>query len=510
MTPFVLSSILIVATVFPLGFFVFWQNRKEWTNRLWFIYSVSLTFWGVFGIFIGTTDDPQKALIYWRLAMGLGIIWMPVLFYHFAYLYAPWKEKNRLIFAYIITFILALSAFTEFYIPSVRVAFGSIYYATPGITFYILTLWWFVMTGYSHSKLYKDSKNMPVERQKQIKYFIFASCVGYIGGLHDFSVVYGFPIYPWSNFLIIIYPFIMAYAMVRHGLFDAFIVVKKIFYTALLVGIISWSIGSIGVTNDYFVKELGFPNWFLPVVAGLLAVYIVYLFLENNRKADKIKQEFITVAAHKLRTPLTHIGYIANGMMDAKTEEEFKSLGVSLKEANDRLVDLINKLLDVINLESQSENYESSKIDLKELTLEVLDGVKKLAEEKDVKIIFNSDQNVLTKGYRKNISFVIQSLCENAVIYSNKGSEVLIDIKNDGRRLYWSVKDFGIGIAKEDIDKMFDKFFRGQNALQTETEGTGLALFMSRNILNKHGGDIKFESAGLGQGTKFWFTLPIK
>lgn len=507
MTPFILSCILIVATVFPLGFFVFLQNRKQWTNRIWFIYSISLTVWGVFGIFIGLSDDALKALWYWRFAMGLGIIWMPVLFYHFAYLYAPWNEKGRLITAYVITFLLSLSAFTPLYIPTVRIAFDEIFYAVPGITFYILTLWWFVVTGYSHSKLLKSSKDMPVERQKQIKYFIFASCVGYIGGLHDFSVVYGFPIYPWSNFLIIIYPFIMTYAMIKHGLFDIFLLVKKVFYMAVLVGVVALVIGSIGTLNTYAVENMGISGWILPVIAGILSVYVSYLFTQNNIKADKVKQEFITVAAHKLRTPLTHIGYIADEMAEAKTEQEFKSLGVSLKEANDRLVDLINKLLDVTNLENHS-NYEFTKIDIKKVTENVLESVDKLAKKKNIKIDFNCGESVFVDGYDKSISFVIQSLCENAVMYSKEDSEIIIDVKNDGRRIYWSIKDSGMGIVKEDMDKMFEKFFRGQNALQTETEGTGLALFMSRNIIKRHNGDIKVESEGLGKGTKFWFTLP--
>lgn len=510
MTPFVLSSLLIIATVFPLGLFVFLQNRKQWTNRIWFLYSISLTMWGVFGFFIGTTENSFHALWYWRIAMGLGIIWMPVLFYHFAYLYAPWNEKKRLVTAYVITFLLAISAFTPFYIPDVRIAFDSIFYAIPGFSFYVLTLWWFLLTGYSHSKLLKSAKNMPQERQKQIKYFIFASFIGYIGGLHDFAIIYGFPIYPWSNFLIVIYPFIMTYAMIKHGLFDIFLIIKKVFYTAILVGIIAWSIGGIGFVNSYFIENFNLPYWILPIFAGVLAVYMVYLFLENNRKADKVKQEFITVAAHKLRTPLTHIGYIADEMADAKTEQEFKSLAVSLKEANERLVSLINKLLDVTNLETQSEKYEFDTVDLKKITENVLVQVKDLAQSKKIKINFSSVDNPLVEGYDKSISFVIQSLCENSIIYGNHGTEVFINIEKKENNFIWSVKDYGIGILTEDIEKIFEKFFRGQNALQIETEGTGLALFMARNILKRHGGQIKVESEGLGKGTTFWFTLPAK
>lgn len=503
-----ISSLLGLLTVFPLGLFVYLQNRKQKANLLWFIYSCSLTVWCIFSMFIATTDDPLKALWYWRLTMALGVIWMPVLFYHFAYLYAPFTEKRKLIFSYVITTAIAISAFTDLYIPNVVWKFDSVYYATPGIAFYILTIWWFVMTGYSHTKLYKDSKTMPTERQNQIKYFILASVIGYLGGLHNFSVVFGFPIYPWGNFLIIVYPFIMTYAIVKHGLFDIFVFIKKIFYTALLVGGVSLVIGALFSVNEYLEHNFHVPIWVSPLLAGILTAIIVYLFLENSKKVEKVKDEFITVAAHKLRTPLTHIGYIADELSDAKTDSEIKSLATNLKEANDRLVDLVNKLLDVTNLETRSDNYDLHKVDIVALTKDVLKLGQKLSDHKNIKVNFKASQDILNvEGFEKSLSFVIQSLFENAVIYTNQNGNIDIDIIKDRDNVIFSIKDSGIGISKEDMEKVFEKFFRSSNALEQDTEGTGLALFMSNNIIKRQGGVMKAESEGVGKGTRFWFSI---
>ncbi len=442
--------------------------------------------------------------------MGFGIIWMPVLFYHFAYLYAPWKEKKRLVFCYVITAILAISAATPYYIPKVELVFDSFYYARPGITFYILAAWWFIVTGYSHTKLYKDSKKMPKERQNQIKYFILASTIGYLGGVHDFSVAFGLNIYPWTNYLVVVYPFIMAYAVIKHGLFDIFIFIKKAFVSAVLVGVIAWGIGGIGAVNGLLQEKFGLDAWIAPVFAGIIAVYLIYLFLENSRAADRAKQEFITIAAHKLRTPLTHIRYIADELKNAKTKEETDLLVANLKESNDLLINLVNKLLDVTNLQNQSEKYEFNSIDLKFITERVLKNVHILARDKNLEISFSASENLpLAEGYEKSTQFVIQSLTENAIIYTPNYGKINIDISSDKNDVIWSIKDTGIGISKEDTEKIFEKFFRGQDALKTETEGTGLALFMSRNLIKRQGGKIRVESEGLGQGSRFWFTLPI-
>ncbi|MEI6660080.1 MAG: ATP-binding protein [bacterium] len=511
MNPFSLSEILILVTALPLGYFVYAQNKAQPANKLWIIYTLSLCCWGAFGTLIGTTVDPTKALLYWRLAMGLGIVWMPVLFYHFAYLYAPWKDREILIGSYAITLALAISAFTPYYIPRVEFLFGSLYWARPGIAFHILTLWWFVMTGYSHTKLYLDSKNMPKERQNQIKDFILASIVGYLGGLLNFSICYGLNIYPWGNFLVVIYPFIMAYAIIAHGLFDIFIFVKRVFSTAIMIGITSWVIGSLSALSGFLQYRFGVSPWIFSVVAAIVAVYIAYLFIKSARDAEKAKQEFITIAAHKLRTPLTHIHYIVDELRQVRTKEETDALVTNLAESNELIVSLVNKLLDVTNLETQSENYKFSPVDLKVITSEVIQSMGPLLRDKKIRLAFQSEESLpQIEGYEKSLKFVIQSLIENAAKYTPENGEVNISISKDEKNITWTIQDSGIGIANEDIYKIFEKFFRGDNALKADTEGTGLALSISRSLIKRQGGTMNVSSPGLNLGTRFWFTLPIE
>jgi signal transduction histidine kinase len=510
MNPFSISEILILITALPLGYFVYAQNKSQWANRLWLVYTAALCFWAGFGALIGITHDPAQAIWYWRFAMGLGIIWMPVLFYHFAYLYAPWKEKKMLIGAYVITTILSISAFTPYYIPRVEYVFNSFYWAKPGITFYILTVWWLVLTAYSHTKLFIDSKKMPKERQSQIKYFLIASAIGYLGGLLNFSICYGLNLYPWGNFLIIAYPFIMTYAIIAHGLFDIFIFIKRVFYTAILIGIISWLIGSISIISQFLQNKFGVSPWMVSVLAAIVSLYVTYLFLKSSRRAEKDKQEFITIAAHKLRTPLTHIHYIVEELRKERTKEETDALITNLSESNDLIINLVNKLLDVTNLETQSEKYEFAMVDLKHSTEEVIKNESPLIKDKKIKLTVEAKEGLpRIEGYEKSLKFVIQSLLENAAKYTPEGGEIHISMSADDKNITWSIQDSGIGIAKEDKDKIFDKFFRGDNALKMDTEGTGLALSISRNLIKRQGGNMNVYSLGLNLGTRFWFTLPV-
>jgi signal transduction histidine kinase len=510
MNAFFISEILVLITALPLGYFVYAQNKSQPANRMWFIYTLALCIWGGFGALIGT-HDPVRALWYWRFAMGLGIIWMPVLFYHFAYLYAPWKERTMLIGAYIVTTILAVLAFTPYYIPRVELLFGSLYWSRPGIAFHFLTAWWFILTGYSHTKLYLDSKKMPRERQIQIKYFIAASAIGYLGGLLDFSVTYGLNIYPWGNYFIVVYPFIMAYAIVTAGLFDIFIFIKRAFYTAIAIGVTSWAIGSIGALSGFLQEQFGLRPWMVSVFVAVIAVYIGYLFIKNARSVEKDKQEFITIAAHKLRTPLTHIHYIVEELKQERTKEETDALITNLSESNDLIVSLVNKLLDVTNLETQTENYKFSSVDLKNITEEVIKSVTPILRDKKINMTFEAAESLpQVEGYDKSLKFTIQSLFENAIKYTPEGGNVKVSISKDTDTVTWSIEDSGIGIAKEDLGKIFEKFFRADNALKADTEGTGLALSISRNLIKRQGGTMNVASLGLGLGTHFWFTLPAE
>ena len=129
---------------------------------------------------------------------------------------------------------------------------------------------------------------------------------------------------------------------------------------------------------------------------------------------------------------------------------------------------------------------------------------------KDIKIVSNFKKNLAKVNVDKErINSVIQILLENAIIYSIKAGEIKISLGEDKNNLVFSVKDNGVGIPKKDQPYIFFKFFRADNVKTVETEGSGLGLVLAKNIIERHGGKIGFESKGENKGTKFWFSLPL-
>ena len=228
----------------------------------------------------------------------------------------------------------------------------------------------------------------------------------------------------------------------------------------------------------------------------------------------KTKSEFITLAAHQLRTPLAGLRWAAESMTKEEhgpLPPEQKQVSLQNLEVIQKLVKLVDDLLDVSKIEEGKFGYQMEKSDLVSLTQEVLEISKETAQKYDVKLVFYKPeaQLPLIKMDRSKIMMVIQNLVDNAVRYNVKNGEVRVHVEQlkDKPYLQFSIEDTGIGIPSEDMPRLFTKFFRASNTLKKETEGSGLGLFIARNIVKRHGGDISVKSIEK-RGSTFSFILP--
>jgi PAS domain S-box-containing protein len=237
--------------------------------------------------------------------------------------------------------------------------------------------------------------------------------------------------------------------------------------------------------------------------------------ITREKRIDKLKTEFVSIAAHQLRTPLSAIKWTLKMILEgdlgqlSKEQEEFLS---KTYISNERMIRLVNDLLDVTRIEEGRFLYNLKKKDIRTLVKKVIASSKERAERKGVELRlkgFNKEvPNILVDV--EKISLVFQNLLDNAIHYTGSGGYIEISLKyqKEDNQLLFSFKDTGIGIPKDQHKRVFSKFFRGANAIKTETEGTGLGLFISKNIVDAHGGKIWFESKE-NQGTTFYFTLPL-
>jgi signal transduction histidine kinase len=242
--------------------------------------------------------------------------------------------------------------------------------------------------------------------------------------------------------------------------------------------------------------------------------YIVVLHdISREETVEKMKTEFVSLAAHQLRTPLSIINWSMNMLKNGEFGKLTKKQTEVIENAfnnNKRLISLVNDLLDVTHIEEGIYLYKITMSDVKEIVLLAIEGYKEEIKKRRIKIELK-ELNILPKIMidAVKIRLVIQNFIDNAIKYSPEGVNVVITLKSDENNLELKIQDFGFGISKDQQQKIFTKFFRGDNAIKTKEIGSGLGLFLSKNIIEAHGGKIWFESQE-NTGTSFYFSLPIK
>ena len=229
---------------------------------------------------------------------------------------------------------------------------------------------------------------------------------------------------------------------------------------------------------------------------------------------EKMKSEFVSLAAHQLRTPLSAIKWITRMLLDeelGKLNSEQKEFLTDSYDSNERMIRLVNDLLNVTKIEEGRYLYKLTLGDVVEITKTVVDSYREPAIRRKLKLIFIKPKKEITKILMdtEKIRMVIENLVDNSVKYSKPGGRIVVSIKEIEDSIQVSVKDTGIGIIKKEQNRVFDKFFRGADVVKMDTEGTGLGLFITKNIVEAHNGKIWFDSE-YKKGSTFYFSLPVK
>ncbi len=276
-----------------------------------------------------------------------------------------------------------------------------------------------------------------------------------------------------------------------------------------------------GDKNEELVIEIGGQETTYRVVTAKvidknkkhLGIMKIFYNLTREKILDKLKSEFISIAAHQLRTPLSAIKWVIKMILDGDagelTEDQEQLLKKGYK-SNERIIVLVNDMLNVSRIEEGRFGYNIQKDDLTKVLDNILESLVELINKKSIKLTVSKEPDFpLLNIDAKKMTLVLQNLIENAIKYSPEHGKISIKMRKDEKFVKVIIKDNGIGIPEADKKKLFSKFYRAENALRLQTEGSGLGLFIVKNIVKKHGGDINFESEE-GVGTKFIITLPIE
>lgn len=236
--------------------------------------------------------------------------------------------------------------------------------------------------------------------------------------------------------------------------------------------------------------------------------------VSREKMIERMKTEFVSLAAHQLRTPLSAIKWTLRMLLDedlGKISKEQREFIEKTYESNERMISLINDLLNVTRIEEGRYLYKPILADIQNITQFVINSYRDEIKKRGIKFEFKKPKKSLPKVMAdvEKMRLAIQNLLDNATRYTRRGGAVIISLKYNGKEIEFSLKDTGVGIPQDQQKRIFTKFFRGANVMRMETEGSGLGLFITKNIIEAHGGKIWFESEAR-KGTTFYFTIPAE
>ena len=240
---------------------------------------------------------------------------------------------------------------------------------------------------------------------------------------------------------------------------------------------------------------------------------VIFHDISREKVVEKLKSEFVSISAHQLRTPLSAIKWSLSLLKEGKMKEEDKEdLLNKVYQSNERMIGLINDLLDVTRIEEGRYLYNLKREDVKSVVRESIKSAQEEAKRKNIQFKLSLPKGKIpqVKVDEEKLGLAIQNLAENAVHYTKPGGKAIISVEyhKDKKEIFLKFKDTGVGIPKHQQKRVFSRFFRGENVMRMETEGSGLGLFITKNVIEAHKGKIWFESKE-GKGSTFYFTLPV-
>ncbi len=292
----------------------------------------------------------------------------------------------------------------------------------------------------------------------------------------------------------------------------------QLLFTAMGLAIIITTVSTYVVGISYNSD----PEMVALIVIGLTVVLLVISFtvvqsFEQLAETNRLKTEFISIVSHQIRSPLTNLKWIVEILMSGilgKTDEKEAEYYKILKENLERMQKLVSELLTVSRIEATKLVLKKEDFSMENLARDLTTEFEPLAKSSNIKLIteFESGLPRVTSDPFQILQ-VLENLLYNAIRYigspiGGKQGEIMLKLSREGKFLMCQVIDNGIGIPKDDQRYIFQKFFRADNVRRYQTSGSGLGLYIAKNIIEKSGGKMGFFSTE-GKGTTFWFKLPV-
>lgn len=520
--------VLIVASLdIVLGSVILAQDPKNKTNRTYALFAFMVALWGFgTGIFLFISDPVATNLLARFLYLEGSSV--PASFLFFSLVFNrkdPLPQWVTLLIFLPLGIFAILYFFTDTLIAGYAVRDGVKIFEYGGLRYlFDIHLWgYFIITFFVLLKKYFQESD-PREKQRILFITLGTYIVLAVAGVTNviapilsiFDLIWIGPV------ATILWICIVAYAVARHQLFNIRIIATELFVVSLLV-FLAVRIFFSGNGEDFLVNILSFLIVF---VLGFFLIRGVIKEVSSReqieklahdleganarlRELDRQKSEFVSIASHQLRSPLTAIkGYASMiiegsfGTMPEKAQEAVSRIFESSKLMTASVEDFLN----VSRIEQGRMVYTKADFDLATLTKTVVDELTPAARERGLTLSFSAKGKgsfVINADLGK-IKQVLSNLVDNAIKYTPQGRvDVFVERDSQKKLVRVKIEDTGVGMSAETILKLFDKFVRARNASEVNVMGSGLGLYVAKKMVEAHHGKIWVESDGEGRGSKF-------
>ncbi|GIW66755.1 MAG: hypothetical protein KatS3mg095_0653 [Candidatus Parcubacteria bacterium] len=519
MTIELLITLIVSFLIGYLGVIVFLHNIKNFNNILFFLICLTTIFWSITNYF-SWIAPPEKALFWIRLVLFFAVFH---LYFYFIFINNYPLEKLRInnikfIILSFLTIVIAGLTLTNKVFESI-VLKDDIVLPVPGKFMPVFAI--FILSTLATGLITAFIKLKIIEKSVKI-----------IWGFISISLVLSYVLIVITQFIFVnifhttkfipygplfMLPIILGigYSIIKYQALNVRIIGTEIFVLFML---------SLFITQTALSKTITdlIVNIIILVILSFLGLLLIKSVLteveqreklaEINQKLEtlnRIKSEFLSFASHQVKAPMAVVkGYaelIAEGIENVP--EQAKDFAKKIKDSVDKLLALVEEFIDYRKIEEGKIDLNFEEVEIISLIKEIVNNFMLLAKEKNLELSFETNlEQIILKVDKLRFTQIIQNLIDNAIKYTPQGW-VKVNVYKENNELVIGVNDSGIGMSKELQSKLFGEFVRDPS-IKKEIRGTGLGLYIVKNLVEAHQGKIWAESEGEGKGSKFYVSLP--
>lgn len=523
------SHIPAIIIALLIGFFIFIQNKRSAASITLLLTLLLFSVWATIDMFLWSNNRTDLSLFWWSVQILTELLIYAsalVLTYRFVLQKMPSFMQ-----------LLGLSAIT---LPAILLMPTNLYLLgiddycvaeeNPFIIYFSYGYEILVIVGIIGITLYTVIKKY--DRNFIYQGFLFAAGIilflaAFTSGNIIGSLTEDWDLAQYGLFGLPVFTAFLAYLIVRFNSFNAKMIAAQALVAALVITVGSMALFTESHTNTILVVI----NFILVTIGGFLLVRSVQreiaqrLEIEKLAKRlekanarlkvlDQMKSEFVSIASHQLRSPLTSIRGYASMLLEGsygKLSEKAKDAVERISDSSRMMASSVEDYLNVSRIQAGNMKYNYSDFNVVDMASKVVDDVRREAVRKGLVISFKSDMNkqgIVHADNGKTMQ-IIHNLINNSIKYTPKGT-ITVFAHDKGKSVFIDIVDTGIGMSKETIENIFGKFERAKNANEVNVTGTGLGLYVAQKMAEEMGGSIEAFSDGEGKGSTFRLTLPLQ